>query len=202
MILRAYEERQLGIDNALDGIRLKYNPYKGIFIKGMIGKQRHRFEDGLVNGNGIVRAIDGEININEMFDSLRNSKFKATIGGSFVSKFNEDNNTPLFNLPKNVGASSFRANLRYNKWRFNAEYVYKINDPYPDNQNELFNYIYKNGEGLLFNLGYSKKGFAIDLSAKHMDNMLWRSTNVSVGPTDLLIGFLPALTKQLSLIHI
>ena len=26
MILRAYEERQLGIDNALDGIRLKYNP--------------------------------------------------------------------------------------------------------------------------------------------------------------------------------
>ena len=196
MILRAYEERQLGIDNALDGIRLKYNPYKGIFIKGMIGKQRHRFEDGLVNGNGIVRAIDGEININEMFDSLRNSKFKATIGGSFVSKFNEDNNTPLFNLPKNVGASSFRANLRYNKWRFNAEYVYKINDPYPDNQNELFNYIYKNGEGLLFNLGYSKKGFAIDLSAKHMDNMLWRSTNVSVGPTDLLIGFLPALTKQ------
>ena len=43
----------------------------------MIGKQRHRFEDGLVNGNGIVRAIDGEINVNEMFDSLRNSKFKA-----------------------------------------------------------------------------------------------------------------------------
>jgi hypothetical protein len=196
MILRAYEERQLGIDNALDGIRLKYNPYKGIFIKGMIGKQRHRFEDGLVNGNGIVRAIDGEININEIFDSLRNSKFKVTIGGSFVSKFNEDNNTPLFNLPKNIGASSFRAYLRYNKWRFNAEYVHKINDPYPDNQSELFNYIYKNGEGLLFNLGYSKKGFAIDLSAKHMDNMLWRSTNVSVGPTDLLIGFLPALTKQ------
>ena len=88
---------------------------------------------------------------------LRNSKFKATIGGSFVSKFNEDNNTPLFNLPKNVGASSFRANLRYNKWRFNAEYVHKINDPYPDNQNEQFNYIYKNGEGLLFNLGYSKE---------------------------------------------
>lgn len=196
MILRAYEERQLGIDNALDGIRLKYNPYKGVFLKGMIGKQRHRFEDGLVNGNGIIRAIDGEINFNELFDSLKTSKFKATLGGSFVSKFNEDNNTPLFNLPKNVGATSLRANLRYQKIRFNAEYVHKINDPYPDNLDERFNYIYKNGEGLLFNLGYSTKGFAIDLSAKHMDNMLWRSTNVSVGPTDLLIGFLPALTKQ------
>ncbi len=196
MIFRAYEERQLGIDNSLDGIRINYEPLKGVNLKGMIGKQRHRFEDGLINGNGIVRAIDGELNINELFDSTNNWKLKATLGGSFVSKFNTDNNTTLFNMPKNVGASSIRLNLRYKRLRFSGEYVYKINDPYPDNQNDNFNYIYKNGEGILLNLGYSKKGFAIDFSAKHMDNMLWRSTNVNVGPTDLLIGYLPALTKQ------
>ena len=196
MIFRAYEERQLGIDNALDGIRLKYNPYQGVYLKGMIGKQRHLFSDGLVNGNGIIRAVDAEINVNELFDSLNNSKLKVQVGGSFVSKFNNENTTPFFILPSNVGASSARLNMRYQKWRFGGEFVHKINDPYPDNLDERFNYLYKNGEGLLFNLGYSKKGFAFDLSAKHMDNMLWRSTNVSVGPTDLLIGFLPALTKQ------
>tara|TARA_B100001287_G_scaffold42180_1_gene31310 strand:+ start:76681 stop:78402 length:1722 start_codon:yes stop_codon:yes gene_type:complete len=196
MIFRAYEERQLGIDNALDGIRLKYSPYKGVYLKGMIGKQRHYFADGMINGNGIIRCIDAEININEIFDSLNNSKFKVQVGGSFVSKFNNDNTTPDFILPNNVGASSARLNMRYQKWRFSGEFVNKINDPYPDNLDQRFNYLYKNGEGLLFNLGYSKKGFALDLSAKHMDNMLWRSTNVSVGPTDLLIGFLPALTKQ------
>lgn len=196
MIFRAYEERQLGIDNSLDGIKINYEPLKGINLKGMIGKQRHRFEDGLINGNGILRAIDGELNINELFDSTNNWKLKATLGGSFVSKFNTDNNTTLFNMPKNVGASSLRLNLRYRRLRFSGEYVYKINDPYPDNQNDDFNFIYKNGEGILLNLGYSKKGFAVDFSAKHMDNMLWRSTNVNVGPTDLLIGYLPALTKQ------
>lgn len=196
MIFRAYEERQLGIDNSLDGIKINYEPLKGINLKGMIGKQRHRFEDGLINGNGIVRAIDGELNINELFDSTNNWNLKATLGGSFVSKFNTDNNTTLFNMPKNVGASSLRLNLRYKRLRFSGEYVYKINDPYPDNQNNDFNFIYKNGEGILLNLGYSKKGFAVDFSAKHMDNMLWRSTNVNVGPTDLLIGYLPALTKQ------
>ena len=196
MIFRAYEERQLGIDNSLDGIKINYEPLKGINLKGMIGKQRHRFEDGLINGNGIVRAIDGELNINELFDSTNYWKLKATLGGSFVSKFNTDNNTTLFNMPKNVGSSSIRLNLRYKKLRFSGEYVYKINDPYPDNQNDNFNYIYKNGEGILLNLGYSRKGFAVDFSAKHMDNMLWRSTNVNVGPTDLLIGYLPALTKQ------
>ncbi len=197
MILRAYEERQLGIDNSLDGIRLKYEPVKGMYLKAMIGKQRYQFVDGLVNGTGIVRGLDGELNLNElMSDSNKNSKLKVIIGGSFVSKFNDDNKNPVFNLPKNVGASSIRFNLRYDKIRFNGEYVQKINDPYPDNQNEQFNYIYKKGEGLLFNLGYSTKGFALDFSAKHMDNMLWRSTNVNVGPTDLLIGYLPALTKQ------
>ena len=196
MIFRAYEERQLGIDNSLDGIRLTYEPVNGVYLKGMVGKQRHIFMDGLVNGNGIVRAFDSELNINELLDSSNSWKFKATIGGSFVSKFNTDNNTNFFDLPKNVGASSIRVNLRYNKIRFSGEYVHKINDPYPDNQDSRFNYIYKNGEGILLNLGYSTKGFAVDFSAKHMDNMLWRSTNVNVGPTDLLIGYLPALTKQ------
>jgi hypothetical protein len=197
MVLRAYEERQLGIDNSLDGIRLKYEPIKGMYLKAMIGKQRYQFVDGLVNGTGIVRGLNGELNLNEIIsDSNKNSRLKVVIGGSFVSKFNDDNKNPVFNLPKNVGASSIRFNLRYNKIRFNGEYVQKINDPYPDNQNEQFNYIYKKGEGLLFNLGYSTKGFALDFSAKHMDNMLWRSTNVNVGPTDLLIGYLPALTKQ------
>ena len=196
MIFRAYEERQLGIDNSLDGIRLTYQPVNGIYLKGMVGKQRHIFMDGLVNGNGIIRAFDSELNLNELLDSSNSWRFKATIGGSFVSKFNTDNNTNFFDLPKNVGASSIRVNLRYNKIRFSGEYVHKINDPYPDNQDSRFNYIYKNGEGILLNLGYSTKGFAVDFSAKHMDNMLWRSTNVNVGPTDLLIGYLPALTKQ------
>ena len=195
MIFRAYEERQLGIDNSMDGIRLTYEPKNGIYLKGMIGKQRFSFQDKLINGNGIIRAFDGELNLNELLDSSNSWKLKATLGGSFVSKFNTDNNTTLFNMPKNVGATCLRMNLRYHKIRFSGEYVHKINDPYPD-QNENFNYIYKNGEGILLNLGYSTKGFAIDFSAKHMDNMLWRSTNVNVGPTDLLIGYLPALTKQ------
>ena len=47
----------------------------------MIGKQRHMFIDGLVNGNGIVRALDGEFNLNELFeDSSRNSKLKDQLG--------------------------------------------------------------------------------------------------------------------------
>jgi len=197
LILRAYEERNLGIDNALDGVKIKYTPYKGIYLKAFTGKQRYIFNDGLTNGNGLIRGFDGEINLNELLDSTFNeSKLRVTIGGSFVSKFNIDNKTPDFILPKNVGSYGGRIGLRYGKFRFSGEYIIKENDPYPDSQDDRFNYVYKNGEGIILNLGYSTKGFAIDLSAKHNDNMLSRSTNVTVGPTDLLIGYVPTLAKQ------
>ncbi len=197
MILRSYESRDLGIDNAFDGVNLKYSPYKGVYLKGMVGKQRHQFDGKLVNGTGVIRGVDGEISLDELLDStFANSKFRMTVGASFVSKFNNDNKTEDFIMPKNVGAYAGRLNMRYGKFRFSGEYVYKENDPYPYDQDSNFNYIYKNGEGVLLNLGYSKKGLGIDFSAKHNDNMLWRSTNVSTGPTDLMIGYVPTLTKQ------
>ena len=52
LIFRSYEERNLGIDNAMDGIKLKHSPYQGIYLKGFVGKQRYQFEDGLKNGAG------------------------------------------------------------------------------------------------------------------------------------------------------
>lgn len=197
MILQLWESNQLGIDNMLDGLKVKYNPYRGIYLTGLIGKQRHTFTSGVNNGNGLVRGFDGEIMLNELLDSaMVDSKLFISVGGSFVSKYNNDNNTPDFILPRNVGAYGGRIALKYGKVRFSGEYIIKENDPYPDPTNEDFNYIYKKGEGVLFNLGYSTKGFAIDLTAKHMDNMLWRSTNVAVQPTELMIGYLPALSTQ------
>ena len=70
LIFRSYEERGLGVDNAMDGIRLRYKPTKGVYIKGVIGQQRFFFE----KGEGLVRGLDGEINLNEFFDKLSDKK--------------------------------------------------------------------------------------------------------------------------------
>ena len=96
MIFRAYEERQLGYDNAMDGFRLKYKPYRGVYLKGIYGKQRIFFNTGA----GIVRGVDGEVVINELSDSLEmNMKTRIVVGGSFVSKYQEDDNQ-AFILPE------------------------------------------------------------------------------------------------------
>lgn len=40
LLFRAYEDRALGYDNAMDGMRLIVRPRKGIVLKGVYGFQR------------------------------------------------------------------------------------------------------------------------------------------------------------------
>ena len=185
MILRAFEERNLGYDNAFDGIRLKYSPFKGVYLKSLIGRQRLYFD----KAEGIVRGFDGEISLNESFESLSDIKTQFMIGGSFVSKFQKDLD-PIYILPENVASWASRFSIYHGKWMVGAEYVYKYNDPSATN-----NFIYKEGQALLANLGYSQKGFGFSLAAKRIDNMSFNSDR-NLSGQEVSINFLPALTKQ------
>lgn len=184
IIFRSYEERSLGIDNSVDGIRIKFKPFNGIYLKGFIGQQRFFFD----KGDGIVRGIDGEMSLNEFIPKFSAFKWRYTLGGSFVSKFQEDRD-PIYKLPENVGAWAGRLNLTNGKFLFNTEYAHKINDP-----SAINNMIYKDGEALLLNLGYTVKGFGLMLSGKRIDNMNFRSDRSATGNV-LMINYLPALTK-------
>ena len=185
LILRAYEEKTLGYDNAFDGIRVKYQLYKGVSVKALVGKQRLFF----AQGQGIVRGIDGEINVNELITKMNEAKTQIILGGSFVSKYQPDKD-PVYKLPENVGAWASRVNISNGGFNINGEYAYKINDPSADN---LF--IYKTGNAILISTSYSKKGFGILLNAKRIDNMSFRSDrNASL--IDLNINYLPILTKS------
>ncbi|MBI3510397.1 MAG: hypothetical protein HY064_07015 [Bacteroidetes bacterium] len=186
LTLRCYEERALGLDNALDGFRVRYNPYKGIYVKGVWGKQRNFMTDG----PGIVRGIDGEVNLNELFDScFAKSKTQIILGANFVSKYQADLD-PLYVLPQNVGCWSERMNIIRNRVNFYAEYAYKINDPSSAN-----GYIYKPGNALFSSLTYSQKGLGIYLGLLRIDNFSYRSDRTA-SLTSLNINYIPALTKQ------
>jgi len=189
MIFRSYEERFLGVDNAMDGVRLKINPLNGLYLKGVLGKQRIGFNDGFNNGPGIVRGGDIELNFNEAFKGLDSSKTFITAGASFISKFETDNSSLLI-LPENVGAYGGRLSIQRGKVQFISEYAHKENDPNISNGS-----IYKNGDALFSNLTYSQKGFAANIAFTSKDNMQFQSSR-SVSPFDLNVNYLPALTKQ------
>lgn len=184
LIFRTYEDKSLGYDNAMDGIRLRYEPRKGISIKGLIGVQRFSWE----KSDGIVRGADGEINANELLSFFADKKTQIIIGGSFVSKYQKSQD-PIYNLPENVAAFAGRLNISREKININGEYAFKYGDPSGDNQ-----YIYKNGEALLVNATYSQKGLGIMLGAKRVDNMSFRSDR-NANLQNLNINYLPVITK-------
>ncbi len=189
MAFRAYEDRSLGYDNLMDGARLILRPHKGVTLKGVYGKQRLSFQEGkIVHAEGIVRGIDGEVNLNTVIPSFEKSNFKVTIGGSFVSKYQKDNREDLI-MPENVGAYGGRIDLRYKRFNLGGEYIIKGQDPSSDNA-----YIYNYGHAALINFGYSQKGLGIILSAKSVDNMSYRSDR-DKDLQDVFINYLPAMNK-------
>lgn len=185
LIFRAYEDKALGYDNALDGIKIKFNPYKGVYLKGFAGKQRSYFE----TGPGIVRGVDGEFFINDILQSLSEIKSQYILGGSFVSKYQKDED-PIYNLPENVGAFSGRLTFIRGGFNVTGEYSYKIPDPSADN-----GFITKFGDAILVNASYSKKGLGVYFSVKRVDNMSFRSDrNASLN--NLQINYIPSITKN------
>ncbi len=186
LIFRAYEEWNLGVDNSVDGIRVKISPFKGVTFKGIYGKQRYFWD----KSPGIVRGADADFFLNDIFKKWQEKKTKISIGGSVVSVYQPNDPGLKLHLPLNVAAFAGRFNISHGKVNFSGEYAYKINDP-----DQINNFIYKNGEALLLTASYSQKGLGVLLSAKRIDNMSYKSNRLE-NSYALDVNFLPPLTKQ------
>lgn len=189
LVFRAYEDRALGFDNMMNGFRLKLKPTKGVTLRTVYGRQRYAFAQGEnVYSPAIVRGTDLEVDFTQFTSKLEDNNMRLSAAGSFVSKYERDNNES-FILPENVASYGGRVDFGYKKFFINAEYIHKTQDPSQDNE-----YIYNEGNGILINTGYSRKGFGVLLSAKSIDNMSFRSDR-DAALQDLTIGFIPPLTK-------
>jgi hypothetical protein len=211
LTLRAYEDRQLGIDNSLLGARVKVTPYKGIYLKGVWGIERDNFETYL-GRKDYVRGADLELSFGEMFPKIQEKGFIARVGANIVSKFeksdediyfaidyNDEDGSyttamiPAENIPQNVAAWAARATFGYEGFRFDAEYARKMNDP-----NNPNNFIYKPGEALFMSATYAMKGFGVAASFIRADNMEYRSQRWMSLNSELMINCIPAINRQYS----
>jgi hypothetical protein len=185
LMLRAWEDKNLGVDNSLNGFRVRSTPVSGIRLTGLVGKQRYFF--GL--SPGIVRAVDGEVAMNELVKSWNDKSLRVILGGSFVSKYQKDDD-PIYKLPENVAVWGPRMQMNIGGFSLGTEYARKINDPSADN-----NFIYKTGESMLVNASYSASRLGINLSAKRVDNMSYRSDRAE-NLNNLMINYIPAISKN------
>jgi hypothetical protein len=187
LIFRAYENRQIGINNALEGFNIHVDPTKFLKIKTIYGRTRKIFD----YTNTVTRGIDADLNVSQLMNpQSADQKIQLNLGGSYVGKYQEYAGG-LNDFPATVQAYAGRMDLSAGDFACNAEYVDKGADP-----NILNNFSFDHGKAFLVNASYTKNNFGITGTYRSLYNMNFLSERemefASVAP----VNFVPALTKQ------
>lgn len=192
-VLRTYEERSLGIDNALRGARLNYKPVEGVNFKVLSGKQRRYWH----HNDALVSGVDLEVGLEQFIKSMAAHDTHITLGGSWVNKHEDADDDAIFvdathklNLPEYVNAWDARVNVSHKGFNLLAEYAQKSQDPSFDNK-----YHYGKGRVAMLSASYSQKGMSALLQAKRSQGMSFRSRR-SMNGTSSFINHLPAFTHD------
>jgi Family of unknown function (DUF6029) len=190
LLFRSWEDRALGINNALRGGRVIFSPLDFITFKGIYGQQRSGFNVS----NAKIYGSDLDLSLSKI---LKIEKTELSLGITYVGR---DEITEISNPNFSSLTNAFAGRLNFSHQSFYAstEYNYKSKDAVVQINNQIENDFIKPGSALLFNLGYSKKGFGIDGTFRRLENMSFYSERSAKGNTynDKIMNFVPSLTKQ------
>ncbi len=192
LILRNWEDRQLGINNALRGIRLKYYPTNKLNFTILYGQQRVGF-----------KVSEGQIfGFDTNFDAS-SEQISLLMGLSYVGRY--QNFKPLYTIDADhnrdfnplTSAISGRINIAQGHIYANLEGVWKSKDNLVELGNIIGNKAFY-GNALQLEAGYSKKGFGFTTTFRRLENMTFYADRQANGNTynELIINYLPALTRQ------
>lgn len=204
LILRAWEDRALGINTALRGGRINYKPIEGMSITALYGKQKSGFHVSQAD----ILGLNADLDLAEM---LKQENFGLTAGFSYVMK-SEEIPSVVTNPDFKEELAAYSSRVGFNKGGFyiSSEYTFKDKEPIFQATTGIDYGFIKPGNALLVNFGYSKKGLGIDATLRRMENMSFLSdrepiiypsngtqvaTN-SLDYNDRVLNFAPALTKQ------
>lgn len=184
LVFRSYEERAIGLNTAMDGVRLKFQPFPFFHIRGIWGKQRKYLD----NGQGTVRGLDAEVDLIRLLNPAdSNTVFLA--GGSWINRY-QPYTGPVENYPPAVNARSVRLQFDRGFFSLYSEYVNKDREPTLSNENSN-----ETGNGLLVSPSFVGNNIGVNFNLRCLKNMEFRSEREAVNQT-LLLNYLPALTRQ------
>jgi len=187
LIFRSWEDRQLGLNNSLLGGRIRYKAFEYLSFSGIYGKQRIGFD----LSNGQIFGLNSEIDLSPVFKTNNN----INMGLSYIGR--NENFERESELNETTHAYSGRINFTINNLYSNIEFIYKSLDALVE-QGFIFTNKGFTGNGLLWNVGYSQKGFGIDATFRRLENMSFYTDREASGNIDneLLVNYIPSLTKQ------
>lgn len=189
LILRFWEDRQLGINNALRGVKVKFSGLDHLDLTALYGEQRVGFE----TSEGSIGGID----VNFRFSRLLGAKTNViSLGASAVNRFQE--HREFKEVPNSVAAFSGRINFNLGMFFSELEGIYKQPDVLVYNRSITNSQNTFEGSAWILNLGYAVTGFGMNISLRRLENFSFYTDRFAEGNqyNRLLIHYVPALTRQ------
>ncbi len=211
ILFRAYEQRQIGIDYAIQGMRLKYNINDKWAIKGFAGNQKGNIKNRFGYANQVISGLNVEGNL----DLGKDSKYGALqVGASGVNRTLDRETMDRLVGTINTYDLADRFYPKYNVYGGNAYFTYtKDNFSWTVEGNlkskeaimeDDSKFHLKGGKVLYtsmswgkggWNLGKQKASVGLNIQARHVDHFSFRTA-----PTENLlnglVSYLPSMTRQ------
>lgn len=187
LLLRAWEDRYLGLNNSLGGARLTFNIKDIVNIKvfsAVPRKYMYYTPDTWLNGADVSFSLSNAIGLKD---------HSINIEGSLLHKHEVAEDPEIYMYPApNTLSFSARANYAWKGLTAGFEYVGKGKD-YSIVDGEI-----KGGSAILAEMGYSRSGFSVNAMFRKLDNMfspIFRDPYAN-SYTSNTLNYVPVLAPQ------
>ena len=183
LLFRTYEDRELGINNALQGIRVGYTFGDFLSVRGIYGRVRNvrEYSDVMVSGADLSFSLSRLLNMRSM---------DIVLEGSVIDKYEArpSNADPTWS-PHSPGYSG-RLMLGYGGFQLKGEYMDRRSDPaFYNNLNA------GRSKAVQVDFSYTGNGFGGLLTFRKLDNPFFQGLR-DESSMYTYINYVPALTQQ------
>jgi hypothetical protein len=178
VVLRTFEERNLGIDNAIFGVKAKYTINENFMVRGIAGTQKYRLD----YFGAFVKGINLEGNL-----PFASKKYNYNFGVAIVSRTltEKDRETvnnavssysfvDYFAVPYNNYVGNYYHTVQLGKFSWGTDAALKTSGAVFNQFNNK--YVDKMGISFMNTLSYSKKGIGVTIQNRYLDHFQFQST--------------------------
>ena len=193
LLFRSWEDRALGLNNAVMGARISYSYNDAIKLKALWGMPRFgmKFSETQVKGADLSFAISNLLNWDRTYFSLE---------GSVLDRYEAMDVDRLADgcEPNTIGWSA-RANIETSGFFLKAEYVdagikYYYNTSYAGSGQMYYR---KKGNAQLVETGYNGRGLGVNIALRRLE---WMDSKVITDASSAvnMLNYVPAMCTQYS----
>lgn len=199
LLLRSWEDRQIGINNSILGIRTAFSNHNEVLkFSAMAGFPRYCHGPS----STLVAGADAMLDIARIVGA---PSFSLLLEGSFLHRHESKVPDMLqvlsngeFDIPNDVSSYSIRAGFSSGGFSFKVEHVGKGKDFHTDKlYRQSDGYSLRRGNAQLLEAGWIGRSITANLSLRRLSNMqqlMFRTDNaVTTGNT---LNYIPALCQQ------